>query len=303
MDGVDLKMRAGLILAIVLGAGLTGAVTALGGHGSGPPPSFTGCLNTSSGTVVSVALGDTPMVACKEKETLVHFGGGDVTAVAAGEGLSGGGSGGALELSVDSAAVVTGVLPGFGLTGGGSGGDLTLAVDPTAIQRRVVTDCGPGAIAKINQDGSAVCSPPSQLGLVAMLDAGIVSASGSSDTSLCDEGLNEGGMAGPFSSTAGPVQLAEGVYQVVPRSFRWEISKTVEWGDEEVFYAGQVHATLGSLFLRQFNSRGLIVEPNRDWGVFTVGPAGTSATLEIDAEAWACSHAEVGGSVAIVRIG
>jgi len=139
--------------------------------------------------------------------------------------------------------------------------------------------------------------------LVATLDAGVVAASGSQDTSLCDDGFNEGGQAGPFTSTAGPVELDEGVYLVVPRGFRWEISKTVARDDADVFYAGQVIAQLGSTFIRQFNTRGLIVEPDRNWGLFTVGPSGTSVSLEISAEAWACSHAEIGGSVAIVRIG
>jgi hypothetical protein len=279
------------------------AVAALGGHAS-DPTSFTGCLNASSGTITNVAEGDAPMAACKDKETLIHVGGGDVTSIVAGDGLSGGGDGGVVTLAVDSSSIVTGVDAGFGLTGGGSGGDLSLAVDPTVVQRRVTTDCGPGggAIASILESGSAICSQPSPVGLVATLDAGVVSASGSQDTSLCDEGFNEA-QSGPFTSSAGPVELDEGVYQVVPRGFRWEISKTVARDDADVFYAGTVVAQLGSAFIRQLNTRGLIVEPNRDWGLFTVGPSGTSVSLEISAEAWACSHAEIGGSVAIVRIG
>jgi len=282
---------------------LAGAVAALGGHEDEPVESYTGCLNTSSGTIANLAEGEAPMAACKDKEALVHVGGGDVTSVVAGDGLTGGGDGGAVTLSVDTAAIVSGVEAGFGLTGGGSGGDVSLAVDPTVVQRRVTTDCGAGAIASILENGSAVCIKPSPVGLVATLDAGVVAASGSQDTSLCDDGFNEGGQAGPFTSTAGPVELDEGVYLVVPRGFRWEISKTVARDDADVFYAGQVVAQLGSTFIRQFNTRGLIVEPDRNWGLFTVGPSGTSVSLEISAEAWACSHAEIGGSVAIVRIG
>ena len=167
-------------------------------------------------------MGETPLAPCKDKEIEVHLGGGDVTGVVAGSGLSGGGSDGQVALGVDSSAVVTAIQPGFGLSGGGSGGDVTLAIDPTTIQRGVTTNCeaADGSIAKINEDGTAVCRPHAALGLVATLDAGTVHATGSDDPDLCDEGHNEGGTAGPFTSTAGPVHLEPGVYQAVPRGFR-----------------------------------------------------------------------------------
>ena len=295
------RPRRAAIVVVGLAALALGGGAALAGHEPGLVPSYTGCLNPTSGTLVNVAPGDAPAAACKEKETTVHLSGGDVTGVTAGAGLTGGGEQGAVELGIDPDAIPTGVEAGFGLVGGGSGGDVTLGVDPTVVQRRVVASCGGAGISKVNQDGSGTCAAG---GYVATLHAGFLAAEGKHDPDLCDEGFNEdGNVGGPFTSTSAAVHLEAGRYQVVPAGFRWKIAKTVEYGDEEVFYAGEVGAEVGgSVFRRQVNTRGLILDGDKDFGTFEVSPGGSDVALEITVYAWDCSRAEIGGAVDIVRI-
>src|SRR5918995_4880429 len=105
------------------------------------------------------------------------------------------------------------------------------------------------------------------------------------------------GTAGPFTSTAGPVHLEPGVYQVVPRGFRWQIGKTVARDDADIFYQGEVVAKLGGArFERYVSTRGLFADSDTDWGSFTV-VFGADVNLEISAYAWACSDVEAGGAV------
>ena len=55
---------------------------------------------------------------------------------------------------------ITAVSAGTGLTGGGSSGDVTINVDTTAIQQRVSGTCGTGnAIRVIQADGTVTCEP------------------------------------------------------------------------------------------------------------------------------------------------
>jgi hypothetical protein len=72
----------------------------------------------------------------------------------------------------DSGGDVTSVAPGFGLTGGGASGDVALAVDTQVMQRRP-NGCPVGAsIRQINEDGSVLCEVDSDTGDITGVTAG-----------------------------------------------------------------------------------------------------------------------------------
>jgi len=83
---------------------------------------------------------------------------------------------------------ITGVAAGAGLTGGGTAGDVALAVDTAVIQSRVTTACPAGqALRSINQNGTAVCEP-------------ITGSGGGDITAVnAGAGLTGGGTAGDVS--------------------------------------------------------------------------------------------------------
>ncbi|MBT8420743.1 MAG: hypothetical protein KJO08_07790, partial [Gammaproteobacteria bacterium] len=127
--------------------------------------------------------------------------GGDITEVTTDTGLSGGGTSGAVTLSVDTSQIqkrvsgvcsagrsirainsaggvtcevdtdtnsggdITGVTAGSGLSGGGSSGTVTLSVNTSQTQKRVSGNCSVGqSIREIKSDGSVVCEALSYTG-------------------------------------------------------------------------------------------------------------------------------------------
>jgi hypothetical protein len=112
------------------------AAYAVAARQAGTVASYTGCLK--NGKLESVAVGEAPLAPCGAAQTQVRLGGGDVTAVVAGPGLS----------------------------GGGDQGEVTLAADTAVLQARVGGTCLGGrlnptdaSISAIHADGSVLCNP------------------------------------------------------------------------------------------------------------------------------------------------
>jgi hypothetical protein len=85
--------------------GLLVLVAAAGVAYAGTPAetvsSYTGCLTTQGGTLTQLREGDTPAKACPSGSVIAHLSGGDITSITAGTGLTGGGTNGAVTLSLD----------------------------------------------------------------------------------------------------------------------------------------------------------------------------------------------------------
>ncbi|MBD0329755.1 MAG: hypothetical protein ICV64_06595 [Thermoleophilia bacterium] len=97
--------------------------TALAGHLASEVKSYTGCLVTSSGTLVKIKEGDTPAAACTSGQVQVHFSGGDITTISVTGGLTGGGSNGEVTIGLD---------PKYSLPQGCSGATNVAKFDGTA---------------------------------------------------------------------------------------------------------------------------------------------------------------------------
>ena len=91
-----------LMLAIAAVGVVAIAGTALAGHQPSGVKSYTGCLVSGDGVIIKIKEGNAPRAACTGGQVEAHFSGGDITSVApqTGGGLTGGGTDGAVSLSL-----------------------------------------------------------------------------------------------------------------------------------------------------------------------------------------------------------
>ena len=182
------KLTAAPYATYSLGAPWAGLSGVPGGFADGRDDDTLAALTCGSGQIAEWS--GTAWL-CGQDDVGSGGGGGDITGVQAGTGLSGGGPSGDVTLSLAGSyrlpqscangaiaewngtgwscgqddvgsgggdGDITAVLAGTGLSGGGGSGDVTLSADPAYLQRRVAGSCSTGSsIRVINSDGSVSC--------------------------------------------------------------------------------------------------------------------------------------------------
>lgn len=273
--------RPGRRTALALTAGAAALVAIpVAAFASGPTDHYTGCLNTSKGTISKVKLGEAPLTACATGETKLTVSGGDITAV----------------------------LAGTGLTGGAWAGNATLGLAPSYA---LPQGCGTGKAAKRSSTGW-YCG--TDFGTIGLTTAPLTAdANGhNEDCDGADNPLFPPYMPGTYVKKETPAfALPVGTFQpTLAGSSRWFVNRTAD-RDASGYVEGRVIQNLGgtlsvvSQYDRAESSAmdGAGLPYNRDFSPFVALP-GASYTVEFKASASACARSRfLDASVSFVHIG
>lgn len=225
------------------------------------------------------------------------------------------------------------IVGGSGITVERRDTTVSLGIDAAVIQAKVMDSCGDGtdgsAIAAINGDGTVECTFPH--GIVAVLNAGTVVAAGSTSLSACQMVERASLVPIVHQSNSFEIELPPGQYRAlqgigqefVGAPLTWRINKSARRDDVWSHYQGSIRAIVqhkdpnssnwrrATQHLRHVASTGggghpdiahdLNVE-NEDLGIFTFGFT-QKVRLVIQAVATPCTWSQIGGQVAIERIG
>jgi hypothetical protein len=259
---------------------------------SAAPPTYTGCLSSGGlvngligrgSVLVDIGPGNFPPDPCRKGETQVSF----------------------------SAGTLTRLVAGPGLTGGGNGGSVSLSVDPSQVQTRVIGSCAPTgqpttnlpplqAVQSINQDGSVTCTPV-YTGTVTGVHAGPGLTGGGTDGDLTlgtDFNTVQRRVSGECASNGGAVSKinADGSVDCYtgPRVLDGVLGST---DDDKYFTGHEVFAPIAHFDLPDGNWN-LTVAVNTDaaWN----GPSDLLATPECRLDAGPLSSGSRGVSIPIL---